>query len=318
MVDRSRIDAESRVPLDALLEAIPGGFNAIADIVQRREVVAGLQEAVAAAVPPNDRVTREDRRISGPDGAPDTRVRIYRPKDAKGTLPGIFYIHGGGLVLGSIEGEDAPASLLCERVGAVVVSCAYRLAPENPYPAQVDDCYAGLTWMARHAEELDFDSNRLAIYGASAGGALCLAMAMMARDRGYPTVSYMMPIFPMLDDRNVTPSSHEITDVGIWDREGNIQAWAWYLGGKKADAYAAGSRATDLSGLPPAYIGVGELDLFRDEDIEFATRLMQAGVPTELHVYPGHYHASEVFAPDAELSQRLWNGRVDALRRALH
>jgi acetyl esterase/lipase len=172
--------------------------------------------------------------------------------------------------------------------------------------------------MARHAEELDFDINRLAIYGASAGGALCLAMAMMARDRGYPAVSYMMPIFPMLDDRNVTPSSHEITDVGIWDRAGNIQAWAWYLGGKKADAYAAGARATDLSGLPPAYIGVGELDLFRDEDIEFATRLMQAGVPTELHVYPGHYHASEVFAPDAELSQRLWNGRIDALRRALH
>jgi acetyl esterase/lipase len=318
MVDRSRIDAESRVPLDALLEAIPGGFNAIADIVQRREVVAGLQAAVAAAVPPNDRVTREDRRIPGPDGAPDTFVRIYRPKDVQGTLPGIFYIHGGGFVLGSIDGEDAAASLLCERVGAVVVSCEYRLAPENPYPAQVDDCYAGLTWMARHADELDFDINRLAIYGASAGGALCLAMAMMARDRGYPAVSYMMPIFPMLDDRNVTPSSHEITDVGIWDRAGNIQAWAWYLGGKKADAYAAGARATDLSGLPPAYIGVGELDLFRDEDIEFATRLMQAGVPTELHVYPGHYHASEVFAPDAELSQRLWNGRIDALRRALH
>jgi acetyl esterase/lipase len=318
MVDRTRIDAESRVPLDALLEAIPGGFNAISDIVQRREVVAGLQAAVAAVVPPNDRVTREDRRIPGPDGAPDTRVRIYRPKDVQGTLPGIFYIHGGGMVLGSIEGEDAAAALLCERVGAVVVSCAYRLAPENPYPAQVDDCYAGVTWMARHADELDFDINRLAIYGASAGGALCIAMAMMARDRGFPAVSYMMPIFPMLDDRNVTASSHEITDVGIWDRSGNIQAWAWYLGGKEADAYAAGARATDLSGLPPAYIGVGELDLFRDEDIEFATRLMQAGVPTELHVYPGHYHASEVFAPDAELSQRLWKGRVDALRRALH
>jgi acetyl esterase/lipase len=127
----------------------------------------------------------------------------------------------------------------------------------------------------------------------------------------------MMPIYPMIDDRNETPSSHEITDIGIWDRAGNIEAWNWYLGGKEPDQYAAPARAEDLTGLPPAFIDVGTVDMFRDEDIAFAARLMQAGVPTELHVHPGSYHASETFAADAPLSKRIWALRIDALRRAL-
>lgn len=300
MSRRHLIHPDVREPLEQLLAAIPGGFNSIPDIVQRRATVTQLLAAIE--IPLNPNVISEDRTVPGPEGAPDITVRIYRPVDATGTLPGIYFIHGGGMILGDIDGEDAVATQICERVDAVVVSVEYRLAPEHPYPAPVEDCYAGLVWMARHASELRFDPERLAVYGGSAGGGLSIATSMLARDRGFPALRFQMPIYPMIDDRNETPSSHEITDIGLWDRAGNIEAWKWYLGDGKPDQYAAPARAEDLTGLPPTFIDVGTVDLFRDEDITFAMRLMQAGVPTELHVNPGAYHAAEVFAPECELS----------------
>lgn len=309
------IDPESRVPLEGLMQVLPGGFNAIPDIVQRRAATEGMLAALE--VPENSNVTTEDVSVPGPEGDPDITVRTYRPVGVSGPLPGIYYIHGGGMILGDVAGEDGNAAKLSEHVGAVVVSVEYRLAPEHPHPALVEDCYAGLVWMAKNAAELGVDPQRLAIYGASAGGGLTLGTALLARDRGEPELCFMMPIYPMIDDRNETGSSHEITDIGIWDRAGNIEAWAWYLGGKEADQYAAPTRAEDVSGLPPAFIDVGTVDLFRDEDIAFATRLMQAGVPTELHIHPGSYHSSETFAPDAALSKRIWAMRIDALKRAL-
>jgi cation diffusion facilitator CzcD-associated flavoprotein CzcO/acetyl esterase/lipase len=312
---RDLIDPEARRPLDQLLQFMPGGFNAIPDIIQRRAAAAQLLAALE--VPPKPHVLSEDRAVPGAAGAPDIKVRIYRPAQATGPLPGIYFIHGGGMILGDINGEDAVASSICEHVGAVVVSVEYRLAPEHPYPAPVEDCYAGLVWMARHAAELGFDPDRLAVYGGSAGGGLTIATTMLARDRSFPAVRFQMPIYPMIDDRNETPSSFEITDIGVWDRSANIEAWTWYLGDGKPDQYAAPSRAEDLAGLPPTFIDVGSIDLFRDEDIMFATRLMQAGVPTELHVNPGAYHAAEVLAPESVLSQRIWARRIDALRRAL-
>jgi acetyl esterase/lipase len=315
MSRRDLIDPDARVPLDGLLEVMPGGFNAIPDIVQRRAAVEGMFAALE--VPENPNVTKEDRSVPGPDGEPDITVRIYRPVNASATLPGIYFIHGGGMILGNVAGEDATATMLCDQVGAVVVSVEYRLSPEHPHPAPVEDCYAGLVWTAKNAAELGIDLTRLAIYGGSAGGGLTIATALVARDRGGPALKYMMPIYPMIDDRNETGSSEEITDIGIWDRAGNIEAWAWYLGGKEADQYAAPARAEDLSGLPPSFIDVGTVDLFRDEDIAFAQRLMQAGIPTELHVHPGSYHAAETFAPDSALSKRIWALRVDALKRAL-
>jgi acetyl esterase/lipase len=301
--------------LDQLLQLMPGGFNAVADIVERR--AAALQLLAALEVPPNPNVVSADRAIPGPQGAPDIMVRVYRPVDATGTLPGIYFIHGGGMILGNMDGEDPVASTICERVDAVVVSVEYRLAPEHPYPAPVEDCYAGLAWMARNAAELGFDPDRLAVYGGSAGGGLTIATSMLARDRGFPALRFQMPIYPMIDDRNETPSSHEITDIGIWDRSANIEAWQWYLGSGEPDQYAAPARAEDLAGLPATFIDVGTVDLFRDEDIAFATRLMQAGVPTELHVNPGAYHAAEMLAPEAPLSERIWARRIEALRSAL-
>src|SRR4051794_32460936 len=315
MSRRELIDPEVRVPLDGLLEVMPGGFNAIPDIVQRRATVEAMLAGIE--VPDNPNVTKEDRTVPGPEGEPDISVRIYRPLNAQGALPGVYFIHGGGMILGNVQGEDPVATLICDQVGAIVVSVEYRLSPEHPHPAPVEDCYAGLVWMAKNAGELGFDGNRLGIYGGSAGGGLAIATALLARDRGGPAIKFMMPIYPMIDDTNTTASSHEITDIGIWDREGNIQAWAWYLGGKPADQYAAPTRAADLSGLPPAFIDVGTVDLFRDEDISFAQRLMQAGVPVEMHVHPGSYHASETFAADAPLSQRTWALRIDALKRGL-
>lgn len=308
-LERDRLDPESRAPLEGLLEALPGGFNAIPDIITRRAVVSQL----LVEPEPDPRVTFEDRVIPGPSG--DQRIRIYTPKTAKGASPGLVFIHGGGMILGSIEGEATTAQMLCGETDAIVVSVDYRKAPEDPYPAGVDDCYSASQWVFDNAAELGIDASTIGIYGASAGGGLALAVCLMARDRNSFRFSYMMPIYPMIDDRNETPSTHAVTEVGIWDRAGNEEAWTWYLGGQEPDGYAAPARAKDLTGLPPAFIDVGEMDAFRDEDTLFAQRLLQSGVPCEFRIYPGAYHASEIFAPEAELSKRIWAGRAEALKR---
>jgi len=318
MTIQNRIDPASSLPLEELLNTLPGGFNAIEDIKERRNVINSLVRMMTAELPPIDNIVIEDRNIAAPDALLELVVRIYKPTGVSGGLPGIFFIHGGGMIMGSIETENHKAAMLCETIQSIVVSVEYRLAPENPHPAQVQDCYEALVWMSKNAAELGFDTDRLAIVGGSAGGGLAIATALMARDQEFPKLSFQMANYPMIDDRNETPSSKEITDVGIWDRKANIEAWDWYLGGKNADEYAAPARAIDLSGLPPTFIDVGELDLFRDEDIEFAKRLLQAGVTTELHVYPGAYHASESFAPEAELSKQIWTKRIEALKRALN
>jgi acetyl esterase/lipase len=318
MPQHENIDPESLEPLVALYAALPGGFNAIPDINARRATLNGMLEAMTADLPPNENVLFEDRVIAGPEGNPDLGVRIYRPVGATGPLPGILFLHGGGMVMGTLDTDHLTAVMLCETLGAVIVSVDYRLAPENPAPAAIEDCYTGLQWMAANANELGYEpTDRLAIYGGSAGGGLTIATALVSRDRGGPGIGFLMAPYPMIDDRNVTPSSQVILDIGIWDREGNIEAWEWYLGGNPADQYSAPTRATDLSGLPPTFIDVGDQDMFMDEDVEFAARLKDAGVPVELHVYPGAYHASEVFAPTAELSQRIWATRITALKAAL-
>ena len=318
MTIQNRIDPASSLPLEELLNTLPGGFNAIEDIKERRNVINSLVRMMTAELPPIDNIVIEDRNIAAPDALLELVVRIYKPTGVSGSLPGIFFIHGGGMIMGSIETENHKAAMLCETIQSIVVSVEYRLAPENPHPAPVQDCYKALVWMFKNAKELGLDNDRLAIVGGSAGGGLAIGTALMARDQEFPKLSFQMANYPMIDDRNVTPSSKEITDVGIWDRKANIEAWDWYLGGKNADEYAAPARAIDLSGLPPTFIDVGELDLFRDEDIEFAKRLLQAGVTTELHVYPGAYHASESFAPEAELSKQIWTKRIEALKRALN
>ena len=313
MSARERVDPESRIPLEGLLSVMPGGFNAIPDIVQRRAVLNQMLGATPVPEDPNIEIT--DHTASGPAG--EIAVRVYSPKNVAKPAPGLVYIHGGGMIMGGLDGEDGTCQMMANRLGAVIASVDYRKAPEDPYPAAPEDCYAAASWVFAHAAELGIDAGNIGIYGHSAGGGLTIAVAMMARDRSGPKFSFMAPIYPMIDDRNTSESSKLVTDVGIWDRAGSLEAWGWYLGGKDADEYAAPARAKDLSGLPPTFIDVGELDMFRDEDIEFAKRLAEANVQVEFHLWPGAYHASEIFAPEAALSKTIWDTRLAGVKRLM-
>jgi acetyl esterase/lipase len=319
----SNIDPE----LAAGLEALPPSRRprALIDFddlpATRARLDATTLDARQRDPPRDDRIMTEERRVPGPEGASDVRLRLYRPVGGTGKLPGLYWIHGGGMVTGRIEDEDARVEAFVYQVGCVAVSVDYRLAPEHPHPAPVEDCYAGLAWTAEHAKELGIDPALLAVGGASAGGGLAAATVLLARDRGTPAIAFQLLICPMLDDRNITPSSHEITDIGVWDRDMNISGWTALLGDRRGtdevSPYAAPARMSDLTGLPATFIDVGALEVFRDEDVDYALRLMRAGVPTELHVYAGAYHGWDGFAPTARVSQAAAAARIAALRRAL-
>lgn len=262
-------------------------------------------------------------RFKGPES--ELLVKIYEKKDrGNEILPGVFWIHGGGYVLGHPDVDDGICEKFVLDANCVVVSVDYRLAPEHPYPAAIEDCYAGLKWMAENADALKIDASRIGIAGPSAGGGLTAALALLARDRGGPQIRFQMPLYPMIDDRNDTFSSHEITTDSfqrVWNRELNIVAWKMYLGDtdpEKVPQYAASARAKDLSGLPPAYTCVGQLDPFRDETIDYVKRLAQAGVPVEFHLYPGCFHGFDAYSSDAEISRQARDEYVNAMARALH
>ena len=290
--------------------------------------VSALRESAAtrkAALPPApvpSGVTTEDRAAPGPDGAPEVMIRLYRPAALPNPAPALFWAHGGGMVMGSVEMNDAYCGGLADRLNAVIASVEYRLAPEHPYPAPLDDCYAGLSWLAGATDEIGVDPTRIAIGGASAGAGLAAGLALLARDRGEVEVCFQFLVYPMLDDRNSTRSSHTISDGRVWNRETNLVGWNAYLAGEAGregvDAYAAPARAVDLSGLPPAYICVGTMDMFVDEDIAYAQAMLAADVPVELHVYPGAFHGSPSSIPEAALSVRWSADEQGALDRALN
>ncbi|MCK2219533.1 alpha/beta hydrolase fold domain-containing protein [Actinomadura sp. ATCC 31491] len=290
------------------------------------EELQGLRAQTKAFVaafppPPQTGVTVEDRLIPGPEGAPEVRVRIYRPAGGEeGGRPGLYWIHGGGMIMGVPEMDDALILDYVERLGLVAVSVDYRLAPEHPHPAPVEDCYAGLVWTAKSAAELGIDPARLAVGGASAGGGLAAATVLLARDRGGPDVLFQLLLCPMLDDRDDTPSTEQHADAVVWTRQANRYGWRALLGdqvgGPDVSPYAAPARAADLSGLPPAFVDVGEMEVFRDEDMDYALRLARAGVSTEFHLYPGAFHGFDMMVPDAALSRRAREARVAALKRA--
>ncbi|GAA0389042.1 alpha/beta hydrolase [Microbispora corallina] len=289
------------------------------DLPEMRAQMNAALAAMAPAFPAG--VTVEDRKVPGPEGAPAVRVRIYRPETQDGPLPALYWIHGGGMIIGSPEIDDARMAANVLEIGCVVVSVDYRLAPEHPHPAPVEDCYAGLVWTARNADDLGVDPARIAIGGASAGGGLAAGTALLARDRGGPALAFQLLVCPMLDDRNTTPSSREFAQAVVWDRAANLFGWSALLGdaagGEDVPIYAAPARAGDLSGLPPAFVDVGELEVFRDECVEYALRLAQAGVSTEFHLWPGAFHGFAGMVPGATISRRASDAQVAALRRAL-
>ncbi len=207
---------------------------------------------------------------------------------------------------------------LVRTVGLVAVSVDWRRAPEHPYPAEIDDCYAALRWVYTEAERLGVDADRIAVGGASSGGGTAAGLALLARDRGGPPIAFQLLVYPMLDDRTDGASHAWLNDTNLWHPRKNALAWAAYLGGADpVPVYAAPARAEDLRGLPPAFVAVGDLDLFAEEDARYAARLIAAGVPTELHVYPGGVHGFDVFVPDGGLSRRLARDRDDSLAFAL-
>ena len=272
------------------------------------ETLGIMRPALAAPGPElTARVTRSVVHAPGPDGAPDVELRVHRPEGATGALPCLVWMHGGGLVMGVAGMDDARFDLWCTRHNMMAVSIEYRLAPETPFPGPIDDCYAGLQYVVAHASELGVDATRIGIGGASAGAGLAAALALMARDKGGPHVSSQLLIYPMIDDRQVTDSSK--WDVPIWPAVSNTYGWTAYLGDAKGTGsvspYAAASRATDLGGLPPAIIVVGGLDGFVDEDVEYARRLNIAGVPVELHLYPGAPHGFDALVPTSAPSLQL-------------
>jgi acetyl esterase/lipase len=314
-----QLDPELRVVVEKLPTDRPLDLK---DIPAARAKMKKMLIALLATYPPVEGVTSQDQFAAGLQGEPAVRVRVYRPNAQPKKLPALFWIHGGGYVMGDIEQDDRLMKQLVNRIGCVAISVDYRLAPEDPFPAPVEDCYAGLKWLFAHADELGVDPSRIAIGGASGGGGLAAGLALLVRDRGEMRVAFQLLIYPMIDDRNVTPASYAISDPRMWNRESNRLGWKAYLGrdggGDGVSPYAAAARATDLTNLPPAYIPVGALDLFVDENIEYAQRLIQAGVPTELHVYPGAFHGFDLFVPSAKVSKQFKADRDNALKRALH
>lgn len=258
--------------------------------------------------------------IPGPEGAPEVMLHIYRPRAAARPLPCIYHIHGGGYVGGKAGDLEPVHRPLAAQLGCAIVSVDYRLAPETVFPGPVEDCYAGLAWTVGNAERLGVDSARLGVMGESAGGGLAAALALLARDRGEYRLAFQHLIYPMLDDRTCVNEPHPYAGEFLWHAHNNRFGWTSLLGhapgGEGVSPYAAPARADDLAGLPPTFISTGALDLFLDEDIVYAQRLMRAGVPTELHVYPGAFHAFDMM-PGAAVAEQSRRDSRAALARFL-
>lgn len=259
--------------------------------------------------------------VPGPHGAPEVAVTVLRPRGAGLGAPGLYNIHGGGLIMGHPNLNTERIARLIMEFGFVAVNVDYRLAPEHPDLAPAEDCYAGLRWMADNAELLGIDAERIVVMGASAGGCLTASMALMCRDRNGPRLAGQLVLAPMLDDRDDTGSSRQNEDVGTWDRRINRLAWKAVLGERVGAAdvspYVAPARATDLSNLAPAFIEVGSTELFRDEAVDYANRIWAAGGEAELHVWSGGFHSFEIYCSETRLARDALAARVAWLRRVL-
>ncbi len=307
---RSLIDPALKGPLDHL----PPELSLITkeSILEARATVHHMLK-----FPDTEGVTVEKKQVATHEG--NVPVFIYRPENSKAVTPAILWIHGGGYIMGRADSNDF-AGEFAKKINATVVSVEYRLAPENPFPAGHNDVYAAFLWMVEHAEELGIDPKRIAVGGDSAGAGMAAGMVLHNRDVKGPAIALQLLIYPMLDNLHNTPSG-SIENYPVWNRQTSFNAWEMYLGGSNpgvsVSPYAAPARATDLRGLPKTFMTIGTVDLFRDEVVDYAQRLMAAGVPTELAVFPGMYHGSQVFVPDAPISQKMRDAYLSALENAL-
>lgn len=288
---------------------------AVGDVAGRRAAAEPWFERLLGAAPPPEDVERSDHFCRSHDGG-SVRLRWYRKREAPLSGAAAVYMHGGGMIMASLDAYDGHVARYVSASGIPILAVDYRLAPEHPHPTPVEDCYAALVWLDREAANLGLDPDRIAVMGDSAGGGLAAGTAILARERGGPRVALQILVFPMLDDRTVGPDP-ALEPFVSWTYDDNVTAWRALLGdmaGGEVDAAAAPGRVEDPAGLPPAYLEVGELDVFRDEVVEFARRLGRAGVRTELHVHPGAPHDFDLLAPEADVSRRAVADRIRVLR----
>lgn len=259
--------------------------------------------------------------VPGPDGAPPVPLRVYRSRLAPAATPALLWIHGGGLIMGSPAQDERHCLELARTLGIVVASVDYRLAPAHRAPAAAEDCYAALTWLHRRRAELGIDAARLAVGGASAGGGLAAAVAQMALDRGQVPLAFQLLVYPMLDDRTGTRPEHDTPGIRVWTPHNNRLGWRSYLGvepgAETVPDHAVPARREDLHGLPPAWIGVGSLDLFHDEDVRYAARLRGAGVDCRLEIIGGAFHGFDALFPRADVTRDFRRSQARALQEAL-
>jgi triacylglycerol lipase len=309
MTTRPLVDRE----IAPLLDMFPPIDLASAPIAELRE-----QAGRAYAFMPPPTILPEEVTISSVHGGPDIALYLYRPAETKPGGGAILHIHGGGMVMGSAQQIQTSPAMLAVAAGVPVASVEYRLAPENPFPAPQEDCHSALVWLAGQAEALGFDASRIVVAGESAGGGLAAALAIMARDLGGPAIAGQLLTYPMLDHRtgsDACPYANPTTGEFIWTRASNRFGWTALQGDYAADDDRKGwfspSLAGDLSNLPPAYIATGSLDLFFDENLDYARRLTAAGVPVELHSYAGAIHAFNA-VPGAAIADRCNAGLMAA------
>ena len=314
-VSKAGIDAESNAALEGFLLQFPGGLNAISDLNERRAALNSVTKKINE-IEHSDIEVRDIQAPSSEVGR-SIPVRLYRAaKESDGRQkPCLIYIHGGGMIMGNLETGNLNCLNFARTFDISVLSIEYRKAPEFPYPAAIEDCIDAISWIVSNSELFKIDLANLGIYGSSAGGGLVLGTALKMRDQGRNVFKFMLPIYPMIDSSNTSNSSLEITNVGVWDRSTNIDAWNWYLNGNQADEYAAPAQAKNLAGLPQCYSDVGSFDLFLDENSSFFERLSGAGVSTEFQVFQGAFHGSENLAPESELSRKIWERRLGAIER---
>jgi len=317
MTTRPLVDPELRPLLDLMPTA---SFNA-ETLPLIRKAREQLLEAQKATRKPREDVETQELFVPGPTDSPPVRVVAYRPRGATAPLPAYLHLHGGGFMVGKPESFADFSERFAGELGCLVVSVDYRKAPETRFPGALEDAYAVLRWLHAEAATLGVDPQRICIGGESAGGGLAAGLALLTRDRGQLPIAFQLLIYPVLDDRTGTVADRNPhTGEFVWTRESNRFAWSCLLGhapgGEGVSPYAAPARAEDLRGLPPAFVSVGSLDLFLEENITYATRLLQAGVPTELHVYPGAVHGFEL-ATHTAIAQSAMRDRLAALRRAM-
>ena len=301
--------------LVAAFTARPHGSDVI-DVRESRRLLRQVVALVSADLDAGDDVHVSDLQVPATGDRPAVPVRVFTPARRLSSAVLAWY-HGGGFYAGHHEDEGLGGIPWVRETGCTIVSIGYRQPPEHPYPAAIDDGMAVLDWLVQKPAPLGFEPERLAVGGLSAGGCLAAATALKARDRGGPGLCFQLLLEPALDNHSNSPSMLQLQDNRAWRRATNIAAWTLYAGTGEVAPYASPARASDLSRLPPAYIEVAAMDSLRDEAITYAQRLMAAGVTTELHVYPGAYHASSWFQKNAAISRRAQADTVAALKRAL-